>query len=110
MVEISPKMQLYFNELDTKLKEAYELANNARAKEYDPEDRVEIPLARDMAERVEGLVSVVAPQIKGSGVSQRIKELELKYGSQNWMISFLIAERQQMKNSANSKTKKRQRK
>ena len=92
MVEISPKMQLYFNELDTKLKEAYELANNARAKGYDPEDRVEIPLARDMAERVEGLVSVVAPQIKGSGVSQRIKELELKYGSQNWMISFLIAE------------------
>ena len=43
-------MQEYFSELDKKLKIAYDVANNARSKGYDPEDKVEIPLARDMAE------------------------------------------------------------
>jgi DNA polymerase II large subunit len=92
MSNFSPKMKEYFDDLDKKIKFSYEIANSARAKGYDPDTKVEIPLARNMAERVEGLISVVAPQIKGSGVSQRINELEEKYGSQNWLISFLISE------------------
>ncbi len=92
MIQASEKMQKYFAEIDNKTKLAYDIANEARSKGYDPDTKVEIPLARDMAERVEGLISVAASQIKGSGVSNRIKELEAKYGSQNWKIAFLIAE------------------
>jgi len=92
MIQGSEKIQKYFYDLDAGIKVCYEVANAARAKGLDPSDVVEVPLARDMSERVEGLISVVAPQIKNSGLSQRIKELEAKYGSQNWMISFLIAE------------------
>src|SRR3989338_1495163 len=92
MAEMSSKIKEYFNSLDTVIQVCYNIANKARAKGYDPDNKVEIPLAKDMAERVEGLVAVVAPQLKGSGVSQRIKELELQYGSQNWKIAFLITE------------------
>ena len=79
MNQYSKKMEEYFLSIDENIKKAYDLANLARSKGYDPDTKVEIPLARDMAERVEGLISIVAPQIKGSGVSQRIKELELQY-------------------------------
>ena len=92
MEGVSPKMQKYFDGLEKNIKICYEVANLARSKGYDPDDKVEIPLARNMAERVEGLISVAAPQIKGSGVSQRIKELELIHGSQNWKIAFIMAE------------------
>src|SRR3989344_4768281 len=92
MTQLSNKMKEYFGELDTKLKNCYDVANTARSLGFDPSDKVEIPLARDMAERVEGLVSVVAPQMKGSGLSGRINELEQQHGSQNWLIAFLIAE------------------
>ncbi len=92
MIGVSVLTQKYFDELDSKIKLCYDAANAARSKGYDPDTKVEIPLARDMAERVEGLISVAAAQIKGSGLSQRIKTLETEYGSQNWRISFLIAE------------------
>jgi len=89
---MTQKISEYFSEIDQKIKNAYEKANAARQKGYDPDTKVEIPLAKDMAERVEGLVSVAAPQLRGTGISQGIKELEAKYGSQNWMIAFLISE------------------
>jgi len=92
MNEMSPKLKQYFDSMDFGIKNCYDIATKARQKGYDPDTKVEIPLARDMAERVEGLIAVVAPQIRGSGVSQRIKQLEEKYGSQNWRIAFLIAE------------------
>ena len=92
MSKTSVKMKEYFEGIDNGIKQCYDFANHARSKGYDPSNTVEIPLAKDMAERVEGLISVAAPQIKGSGLSQRIKELELEYGSQNWRIAFLISE------------------
>lgn len=92
MVEASLQMQKYFQQIDNGIKICYDLANKAREKGLDPDTKVEIPLARDMAERVEGLIAVVAPQIKSSGISQRIKELERELGSQNWKIAFLISE------------------
>ena len=66
----------YLNDITKKVNLAYKIANTARSKGYDPEETVSIPLAKNMAERVEGLVSVAAPQIKNSGVPKRIKELE----------------------------------
>ena len=85
-------MNNYFDKLETEIKECYDIANSARSKGLDPDIKVEVPLARDMAERVEGLISIVAPQIKGSGVSNRIKELETEYGSQDWRVALKIAE------------------
>ena len=56
-------IEKYFQEIDKKVKLAYDAANKARKKGYDPEKKVDVPLAKNMAERVEGLLSVVAPEI-----------------------------------------------
>ncbi len=88
----SQRLQAYFQELEKKTMEAYKSASSAKKKGYDPEDRVDIPITRNMAERVEGLVSAVTPQIIGSGVSKRIKELEERYGFLDWRVSLTIAE------------------
>ncbi len=87
----SEKMQEYFYEIDNKIKICYEAASNARKKNYDPSNKVDIPLASNMAERVEGLISIAAAQIKNSGLSRRIEELEKEYGNQEWRIAFIIA-------------------
>ncbi|MBT3416546.1 DNA polymerase II large subunit [Candidatus Woesearchaeota archaeon] len=85
-------MEKYFELLEGEVAKGYSVAQNARSKGHDPSESVEIPLAKNMAERVEGLISVVAPQIMGSGLSERILELEKKWGSQDWRISFVISE------------------
>ena len=89
--ECSLLIAAYFAEIDAKVEQAYDVAGRARAKGLDPEERVDIPLARNMAERVEGLISAVAPQINGSGISRRIGELEKEYGSLDWRVALAIA-------------------
>ena len=64
----SPAMKEYFTRLQTALDQAYELAERARAQGFDPETRVEIPQAEDVAARVEKLVGPV-------GVAGKIREL-----------------------------------
>lgn len=59
----------YFDRLEADTKALYEIANEARSKGLDVETKSEVPLAKDLAERVEGLVG---PE----GVAKRIKELE----------------------------------
>ncbi len=88
----SEEMSDYFNQLDRETSKAYVLANKARAKGFDPEVKVDIPLARNMAERVEGLISAVAPQLVGKGVPERIHDLEKKYKPLSWEVALLIAE------------------
>lgn len=92
MPEASPEMEKYFEDIDKGIKAAYEVAEKARKKGHDPEDHVDIPTARNMAERVEGLISAVAPQLKGSGMTKRIQELEKQYGSSAWEVALLISE------------------
>ncbi len=65
----SEEMHEYFNELEARLKEAIELANRARARGGDPKPKVEIPLAKDLADRVENLIGV-------AGVAAKLRELE----------------------------------
>ncbi len=91
MEDKSIAMQEYFLYLDKHVQEAYTIAERARKKGFDPELTVGIPLAKNMAERVEGIVSVAAAQLKGSGISQRIITLEKEMGTQNWKIAFIIA-------------------
>ena len=85
-------MDGYFEKLSNSVDKGYSVAKQAKAKGLDPSEQVEIPIAKNMAERVEGLISVAAPQLTGCGLSKRIVELELEFGSQNWRIAFLIAE------------------
>ncbi len=87
----SKGMKNYLKEIESKLKIAYALATKAREKGYDPEPRVDMPLVSNMAERVEGLISVAAPQIVGSGVSKRIKQLEEKFGNLDWRVGLTIS-------------------
>ena len=48
-------MQDYFKRISKDLKDLYDIASQARLKGFDPEREVSIPLAKNMAERVEGL-------------------------------------------------------
>lgn len=89
--ETSEDMELYFKNIEKQLNLAYNTAEKARKKGYDPEENVDIPVARNMAERVEGLISTVAPQIVNSGMIKRIKELEKKYGVLDWRVALTIA-------------------
>jgi DNA polymerase II large subunit len=88
----SPEMRNYFKSINTTVKKNYDLANKARSLGLDPEDTVCIPIARNMAERVVGLISVVAPQISGTKIPERILELEKEYGQLDWRVAFIISE------------------
>lgn len=81
----------YFDEIERNVKSCYELANKARILGYDPEVKAEIILARNMVERVEGIISTVAPQIKNSGMTDRILELENEYNKLDWRVALKIA-------------------
>ena len=58
----------YFDDIENNVAISLSLANRCRAKGLDPDDKVEIVMAKDMAERVVGLISVVAPQLKDSNI------------------------------------------
>src|SRR3989344_7077500 len=91
-MKASPHIQEYFDKIGKDIQEAYEIAKAARKKGLDPETNVSIPLAKNMAERVVGLISVVAPQITDTNVTQRIAELEKEFGLLDWRVGFKIAE------------------
>ena len=91
-MEASPIIKEYFKTIDEQVKYSYKIALKARKKGFDPEKEVPIPLAKNMAERVVGLISVVAPQILGTKVPERIIELEKEYGLLDWRVGMKIAE------------------
>ena len=69
MLKLSPGMEQYTNGLLDGLNRAIALAKEARARGLDPCTEVEIPIASDLADRVEVLVGI-------KGVAARIRELE----------------------------------
>jgi len=87
----SPEMHDYFKRFREDSAEAYEIAKKARAKGYDPETEVSVTLAETLAERVIGLIGVVAPQIKNVGIERRIEDLEATYGILDWRVALQIA-------------------
>ncbi len=89
-VACSAGIRRYFEELDSQIRNAYAAAAKAREKGYDPSEQVEIQLARNMGERVEGLVGVVQPGIRNSGVQERLFELEKKFGLLDWRVGLTI--------------------
>ena len=92
MVEASAKIKQYFEQIEGEVTRSYKVAEAARAKGLDPEDHVSIPLARNMAERVTGLISTLAPQLVGTKMTERIQELEKTYDLLDWRVGFKIAE------------------
>lgn len=92
MVECSREMQKYFEELKDVCFKEFKIASESRKKGYDPASVPEIILAKNMAERVVGLISIIAPQLKDTGATERITELEKEYGTLDWRVAFRIAE------------------
>src|SRR3989338_5293576 len=88
----SPEIQDYFQKIDEEVGRCYQVAAAARQKGLDPEPEIAIPLVKNMAERVVGLVSVVAPNILNTNITPRILELERQYGMLDWRVGFKIAE------------------
>jgi len=84
--------QNYFKDIEKKVNVVYNLAEEARKKKLDPVDKVEVPLARSLAEKVEGLISTIYPQLLNSGVAKRIIELEKKWGKLDPAVCLQIAE------------------
>ena len=64
-----PDDERYFGRIEDRLDEAIELASEAKAQGKDPEPEIEIPVARDMADRVENILGI-------DGVAERVRELE----------------------------------
>ena len=92
VVVASPKIQAYFNNINAEVTRSYNIAKIAREKGLDPEREVPIPIAKNMAERVVGLISVMSPQIQNTGIPERIIELEQEYGMLDWRVGFKISE------------------
>ncbi|SDF26719.1 DNA polymerase II large subunit [Halorientalis regularis] len=59
----------YFERLEADLDDAFEVATAARERGGDPTKDVEIPTARDMADRVENILGI-------DGVAERVRDLE----------------------------------
>lgn len=89
--DLSKTMLEYFERFNYEIGKCYKIAEAARIKNLDPEKKVDIPLAADMAERVEGLISALVPQIFKSGVAERIRELEKNYGNLDWRVGLTVA-------------------
>ena len=68
--------------IESRVREIYEIAREARSKGYDVSQSVEIPLASDMADRVEELI-----QIKG--IAQQIRELSKTNSREE--VSIIVA-------------------
>ena len=59
----------YFERIEERLDEAWEHASRARERGFDPQTEIEIPIAEDMAARVENILGI-------EGVAERVRELE----------------------------------
>ncbi|WP_254839278.1 DNA polymerase II large subunit [Natronomonas marina] len=64
-----PDDERYFERLESGLDEALSVARDARERGGDPTDDVEIPIAKDMADRVENILGI-------DGVAERVREME----------------------------------
>ena len=66
---LRPVDERYFERIEAELDRAFAVANTARERGDDPTRAVEIPVAQDMADRVENILGI-------DGVAERVRELE----------------------------------
>ncbi|NPA22530.1 MAG: DNA polymerase II large subunit [Candidatus Micrarchaeota archaeon] len=79
------RIKRYWERLDKEARAAYDYANKAKRGSFDPEENVEIALAKDLAERIEGLLGI-------EGLKDTIRELE-KTGMPREKLAFEITKR-----------------
>ncbi|MFW5965303.1 MAG: hypothetical protein ACOCP3_00965, partial [Halodesulfurarchaeum sp.] len=72
----------YFETIETRLEAAIELASEARGRGEDPVPEVEIPVATDMADRVENILGI-------DGVAERVRELEGEYSRERAALKLV---------------------
>jgi DNA polymerase II large subunit len=82
----------YFAMIQEGVNKSYKVAGEARKQGFDPVSEVEIPIAMSLAEKAVGLISTMYPQLIGSGIVERIIELEKEYGPLDMGVPFKIAE------------------
>src|SRR3989344_5066091 len=90
-MESSIEMQKYFENIEKEVNHCYKIASEVKLLGYDPSSKVTTILAKNLSERVEGIISVLVPQVKNSGIAERIVELESIYGMQDWRIAMIVA-------------------
>jgi DNA polymerase II large subunit len=64
-----PEDERYFERVEEQLDDAFDVATAAKERGGDPDPDVEIPVARDMADRVENILGI-------DGVAERVRDLE----------------------------------
>jgi DNA polymerase II large subunit len=82
-MQLSPAVEEYFAGLEFSLNKAIEVANAARSRGLDPRTAVEVPVANDIAGRVEALLGI-------RGVAERIRLREHRMSREE--LSLTISE------------------
>ncbi|GGN05557.1 DNA polymerase II large subunit [Halarchaeum nitratireducens] len=77
-----PVDDAYFEGLESQLDEAFDVAEAAKTRGEDPVPAVEIPVARDMADRVENILGI-------EGVAERVRELEGEMGREEAALALV---------------------
>jgi len=85
------KTEDYFSWLNERVEGAYKVANEARAMGWDPELKVDIPVAKNKAERCVNLIGSEVPEIIGCGIPDRIHALEQEHGTGDFRVALIIA-------------------
>jgi len=83
MVVLSKWQEEYFNELELRVNQIYDIAKEAKSRGLDPSTDVESPIAKDLAGRVETLIGP-------KGIAKRLRELKMN-GLNEDEIIFEIA-------------------
>ncbi|RLG13718.1 MAG: DNA polymerase II large subunit [Candidatus Nanohalarchaeota archaeon] len=78
----------YFSVIEKNTNTCYAVAKKVKAKGIDIEDEINIPIAKDLAARVEGLISSFYPKIKNCGIQNGIRSLEKKYGKNSERVAL----------------------
>ncbi|MFB6167942.1 MAG: DNA polymerase II large subunit, partial [Haloferacaceae archaeon] len=71
----------YFERIEARLDEALDRAERARERGFDPTTDVEIPVAEDMAARVENILEI-------EGVAERVRELEADHSREEAALAL----------------------
>ncbi len=95
-VVFSKEMEEYFQKLASDNNRCYEIANQARSKGRDPETKVEIPQAEDLASRVEKLLSDYEVQ----GIAEEIRKLTDEYKNRE-LVSLMSAKAMARRSTGN---------
>ena len=83
-IAASSEMNRYFKRLQDEANRCYEVATAAREKGFDPETRVEIPQAEDLASRVEQLLQI-------PGIAAIIREVAKTHNREE--MSIIVAKK-----------------